>query len=128
MGPWYRRLGRGVDSSPVDATPYVARGHGREITFQHDLTDRGEIETEVRRLAERVTEDIRERGPPGHPGRDQGALRAVHHHVAQPDARRQPTDDAEVIAAAALELFGRLESPRAVRLIGVRAEMTQPNE
>src|SRR3954453_17417641 len=30
MGPWYRRLGRGVDSSPVDATPYVARGHGRE--------------------------------------------------------------------------------------------------
>src|SRR5262245_40575249 len=39
MGPWYRRLGRGVDSSPVDATPYVARGHGREVTFQHNLTD-----------------------------------------------------------------------------------------
>ena len=30
MGPWYRRLGRGVDSSPVDPTPYVARGHGRD--------------------------------------------------------------------------------------------------
>ena len=26
MGPWYRRLGRGVDSSPVDPTPWVARG------------------------------------------------------------------------------------------------------
>ena len=39
MGPWYRRLGRGVDSSPVDATPYVARGHGRETTFQQNQTD-----------------------------------------------------------------------------------------
>ena len=127
MGPWYRRLGRGVDSSPVDATPYIARGHGREVTFQHDLTDRGEIETEVRRLAERVTEDIRQEGRP--------AIRVgikVRYKPFITTSRsltlEQPTDDAELIAAAALELFGRLESPRAVRLIGVRAEMTQPNE
>jgi DNA polymerase-4 len=39
MGPWFRRLGRGVDSSPVDATPWVPRGHGRETTFQSDLDD-----------------------------------------------------------------------------------------
>ena len=39
MGPWYRRLGRGVDSSPVDPAPWVPRGHGRETTFQADLAD-----------------------------------------------------------------------------------------
>src|SRR6476619_2251100 len=64
MGPWYRRLGRGVDSSPVDATPYVPRGHGREVTFQHNLTDWTEVAVEVRRLAVRVTEDLRNEGRP----------------------------------------------------------------
>ena len=127
MGPWYRRLGRGVDSSPVDATPYVARGHGREVTFQHDLTDRDEIAAEVRRLAERVTEDIRAEGRP--------AVRVgikVRYKPFITTSRSLtldgPTEDPAVIADAALELFGRLESQRAVRLIGVRAEMTQPNE
>jgi DNA polymerase-4 len=127
MGPWYRRLGRGVDSSPVDATPWVARGHGREVTFQHDLTDRDEIATELRRLAERVSEDIRAEGRP--------AVRVgikVRFRPFITTSRSltlpQPTDDATVIAEAAIELFGRLESERAVRLIGVRAEMGQPNE
>ena len=109
MGPWYRRLGRGVDSSPVDATPYVARGHGREMTFQQNLTDWDEIEAEVRRLAARVTEDIRAEGRP--------AVRvgmkvryAPFITTSRSLTLEQPTDDAEVIAAAALELFGRLES------------------
>src|SRR5690349_6743775 len=34
IGPWLRRLGRGVDSSPVDPTPYVPKAHGREETVQ----------------------------------------------------------------------------------------------
>ena len=37
MGPWFHRIGRGVDTSPVDATPWVARAHGREETYQQDL-------------------------------------------------------------------------------------------
>ena len=37
MGPWYHRLGRGADTSPVDATPWVPRAHGREETYQTDL-------------------------------------------------------------------------------------------
>lgn len=48
MGPWYRRLGRGVDSSPVDATPYVARGHGRETTFQQNQSDWSLVAAAVR--------------------------------------------------------------------------------
>ena len=49
-GPWLRRLGRGVGSSEVDATPYVARGHGREETFQEDITDWAVVESEVARI------------------------------------------------------------------------------
>ena len=45
MGPWYHRLGRGVDTSPVDATPWVPRAHGREETFQSDLEDWADVET-----------------------------------------------------------------------------------
>jgi DNA polymerase IV len=64
MGPWYRRLGRGVDSSPVDATPYVARGHGRETTFQENQTDWSVVAEAVRDLASQVTQDIGAEGRP----------------------------------------------------------------
>jgi DNA polymerase-4 len=127
MGPWYRRLGRGVDSSPVDATPYVPRGHGREVTFQHNLTDWTEVAVEVRRLAVRVTEDLRNEGRPA--VRVGLKLRyAPFITTSRSLTLGAPTDDADVIAEAALELLGRLESDRAVRLIGVRAEMGPPND
>ena len=64
IGPWLRRLGRGVDSSPVDATPWVPRAHGRETTFQVDLTDWDEVAGEARRLAATVAEDLRREGRP----------------------------------------------------------------
>ena len=37
-----------------------------------------------------------------------------------------PTFDAEVVAAAAVALVGRLDHTRKVRLLGVRAEMAPP--
>jgi DNA polymerase IV len=125
MGPWYHRLGRGVDSSPVDATPYVARGHGRETTFQQNLTDWDEIAAEVHRLAARVAEDLRAEGRP--------AVRVgVKIRYAPFETRSrsvtlpESTDDPATIAAAAVGLLGRFDATRAVRLVGVRAEMTAP--
>jgi DNA polymerase-4 len=127
MGPWYRRLGRGVDSSPVDGTPYTARSHSRESTFQHDLTTWTEVEAEVRRLAERVTEDIRGEGRP--------AIRvAVKIRFAPFDTHtgsmklEAATYDTEVIARAALTVLSRFDTARAVRLVGVRAEMEPLSE
>jgi DNA polymerase IV len=126
MGPWYRRLGRGVDSSPVDATPYVARGHGREVTFQHNLTDWREVAAEVRRLAALVAEDLNAEGRP--------AVRVglkVRYAPFETRSRSTTldaaTDDALVIAEAAVRLIESLDHGRAVRLIGVRAEMAPPN-
>lgn len=125
MGPWYRRLGRGVDSSPVDPTPWVARAHGRETTFQVDLTDWAEVAAEARRLSERVAEDI---GREGRPAVRVGVkVRYVPFETRQRSLTLPaPTYDATVIGDAAVELLGRLDSSRKVRLLGVRAEMGPP--
>jgi DNA polymerase-4 len=43
MGPWYAELGRGDGASVVDDTPWVARGHSRETTFQRDLIEPAQV-------------------------------------------------------------------------------------
>ena len=44
IGPSLKVLGLGGDQTPIDGTPYVARSRGKEVTFEHDLTARAEIE------------------------------------------------------------------------------------
>ena len=125
MGPWYRRLGRGMDSSPVDPTPWVPRAHGRETTFQTDLTDWAEVTAEARRLSRQVADDIAREGRPA--VRVGVKVRYVPFETRQRSLTlRMPTEEAEVIADAAVELVGRLDHDRRVRLLGVRAEMAPP--
>jgi DNA polymerase-4 len=125
MGPWYRRLGRGADTSPVDPTPYVPRGHGRETTFQENLTDWDRVAEEARRLAAQVLEDVRAEG--------RRAVRVgMKMRYAPFETRTRsltlpaPTLDAGAVESAALDLLGRFDHSRAVRLLGVRLEMEPP--
>ena len=125
MGPWYRRLGRGVDTSPVDATPYVAKAHGREETYQADLEDPARIAEEVRVLARRVAADLAAEGRP--------AVRVGIKVRLRPFVTRTrsltlpaPTGDAEALADAAVSLLERVQLDRPVRLLGVRLEMAAP--
>ena len=127
MGPWYRRLSRGLDTSPVVGTPYIARSHGRESTFQHNLTEWADVEAEVRRLARQVTEDIVRDGRP--------AIRVgVKVRFAPFDTHTRSmtldaaTFDSDLVARAAVELVNRFDTSRAIRLLGVRAEMSVPKE
>ena len=126
IGPWLRRLGRGVDSSPVDATPWVPRAHGRETTFQVDLTDWEEVAGEARRLAATVADDLRREGRPA--ARVGVKVRYVPFETRQrsltlPErrpprpttSRRQPS-----------RCWSGSTTTRAVRLLGVRAEMAPP--
>ena len=64
MGLWYRQLGRGDGSSVVDDTPWVARGHSRETTFQQDLTDPAQVDAAVRELLSQVLQDVAAEGRP----------------------------------------------------------------
>ncbi len=126
LGPWYRRLGRGVDSSPVDATPWVARGHGRETTFQQNQSDWGLVAEAVRELAAQVTRDINAEGRP--------AVRVGMKLRYAPFETRSrsltlpaATSETGPVTDAALELLSRFDRTRAVRLVGVRLEMAPPS-
>ena len=125
-GPHLGRLGRGVSSNVVDDTPWVARAHGRETTYQQNLTTVDEVTGAVRALAAQVVEDIRAEGR---------ACARVHLKVRfapfftvnRSRKLEAPTFDAEMIAATALELLLRLEDTRPIRLLGLRAEMVPPD-
>ena len=124
-GPHIGRLGRGVSSNVVDDTPWVARAHGRETTYQHNLTTPDEVAAAIRSLADQVVADIRGEGRP---------CMRVHLKVrfapffTTNRSRKlpEPTFDSAVIAEAALGLLRKLEDDRPIRLLGVRAEMVPP--
>lgn len=125
MGPHYGRLGRGVSSATVDDTPWVARAHGRETTYQANLVEPAEIADAIRLLAGQVVEDIR---------REERACQRVFLKVRfapffttnRVRKLAEPTFDPEVIAQTALDLLAALEDDRPIRLLGVRAEMVPP--
>lgn len=125
MGPHYGRLGRGVSSATVDDTPWVARAHGRETTYQQNLVEPQEVAAAIRALAAQVVEDIRAEGRPCQ--RVFLKVRfAPFFTVNRGRKLKEPTFDPEVIARIALDLLEALEDDRPIRLLGVRAEMVPP--
>jgi DNA polymerase-4 len=124
MGPWYHRLGRGADTSPVDATPWTPRAHGREETYQTDLTWDA-VPAELRALTARVVEDIDREGRPAARVGIKVRYRpfiTVSRSLTLP----APSNDGVVLAEAAVSLLDRVEQDRPVRLLGVRLEMVEP--
>jgi DNA polymerase-4 len=126
MGPWYAQLGRGDGSRIVDATPWVARGHSRETTFQRDLTESAQIDDAVRELAAHVLEDVAAEGRPVI-----GLTLKVRYapFVTKTYGRKIPetSDPAEVLAST-LDLVTKIEPGRPIRLLGLRAEMAMPDD
>jgi DNA polymerase-4 len=124
-GPHIGRLGRGAGSAVVDDTPWVARAHGRETTYQRDLTTAQEVGVALRTLADQVVDDLRKEG--------RGCTRvqlkvrfAPFFTVNRIKKLPEPTFDAEVIAQTAVDLLRKLDDDRPIRLLGVRAEMVPP--
>jgi DNA polymerase-4 len=122
-GPWLVLLANGRGEQTVDDTPYRARSHGREVTYQQDLTDWAEVTDEVARLGETVAAELAgaEESRP--------AVRVVVKvryapfiTVTHGQPLAGPTVAAEPIRAAALAALGRFSPGRPVRLLGVRAE------
>jgi len=114
-GPWLVLLGRGIGDDEVDPTPYVARSHGREVTYQRNIADWTRVTAEVTRLARQVETEV-----------DRPVARVVV------KVRYAPFDtvthgvplagDFAAAALTALALFEPGVPPRPVRLLGVRAE------
>ena len=125
MGAWYADLGRGDGSAVVDDTPWVARGHSRERTFQQDLTEPEQVEGAIGRLVGEVLADVRREGRP--------AVRLTLKVRYAPFFTRtfsrtlpEPTTDPAVVLAETLALAGKRQVGRPIRLLGLRIEMTLP--
>ena len=97
----------------MDPTPYVPRSHGREVTFQRNITDWARVAEEVARLARQVAAEVTDRPV---------ARVVVKVRYAPFDTITHGvplTGGFEDAAAAALTQF---TPGRPVRLLGVRAE------
>jgi DNA polymerase-4 len=120
-GPWLVLLACGRGDAEVDDSPYVARGHGREETFQRNIAGWSQVEAEVARIAGLLARDLTSEPRP--------ALRIVVKVRYAPFITEthgvtlaEPSSDHAVIAQAAAEALGRFTGRRPVRLLGVRAQ------
>ncbi|AZS36322.1 DNA polymerase IV 1 [Microbacterium lemovicicum] len=126
MGPWYRQLGQGGGTAVVDDTPWVARGHSRETTYPVDLGERAAILAAVDDLFDAVWADVTGEGRPV-----VGLTLKVRYapFTTKVFTKKIPaTSDRAEVAARVRDLVDRMEPDRAVRLLGVRAEMTMPED
>ncbi|MCP2030740.1 DNA polymerase-4 [Okibacterium sp. HSC-33S16] len=125
MGPWYQQLGRGEGASVVDDTPWVARGHSRETTYQLDLMTPTEVAEQTRELVNRVFEDVAAEGRPviGITLK----VRYVPFTTKVFTRKIAETQDREAVLERAMELLKKVED-RPIRLLGFRAEMSMPAE
>lgn len=120
-GPWLVILGRGVGDAEVDDSPYVARGHGKEETFQRNIADWAKVQAEVARIARLLAADLA--------AEPRDAVRVVVKVRYAPFVTEThgvtlevPSSEAGVIETAAASALERFTSRRPVRLLGVRAE------
>jgi len=126
MGPWYAQLGRGDGASDVNDTPWVARGHSRETTFQRDLTEPAQVDEAVRELTERVLADVLAEERPVI-----GLTLKVRYAPFETTTRGRKipgTFDKNEIIARVLDLAAEIEPDRPIRLLGLRAEMAMPDD
>ena len=124
-GLWILLLAKGGGDSTVSAEPWVPRSRSHVVTFAHDLTDRAEMDAAVTDLAERTLAEV-------------VAQQRTVTHVAvtvrtatfytRTKIRKlgEPTTDAAPVIATALDLLGRFELDRPIRLLGVRLELAMP--
>src|SRR3984957_4094971 len=123
--PWLVLLGRGRGDSEVDPSPYVARSHGREGTFQRNIKEWDQVQTEVARLARQVAAEVEERPVARAVVKVRYApFTTVTHGAPFPAPGTAPLAPAGFEAAARVAL-AQFTPGRPVRLLGVRAEFVK---
>ena len=124
-GPWLVSLGQGHGSRTITGTPYVARGKSREVTFQQNIEDWEDVRRELAVVARRVAADVaaEEREAVRVTVKVRYAPFFTSTHGQKLD---QPSADPDAVTEAALAALEKFTDRRPVRLLGVRAEMTDP--
>jgi DNA polymerase IV len=118
MGHWLPARARFEDETPI-AVSRETKSQSAETTFDVDLVDRGEMEGQIRSLAEQLCRRLRARDLAG---RTIGIKVRLDDwtNVSRSHTLDAPTADPEVVTPVALELLRAYAPPRPVRLLGVR--------
>lgn len=127
MGTWYGELGQGRGSAVVDDTPWVARGHSRETTYQRNLKTPEQIEAALRELVAQVHADTEAEDRPIF----RVGLKVRYAPFFTQNRSKKlpaPTRSLEEVTTAVLALAQNMEQGREVRLLGVRGEMVMPDD
>lgn len=125
LGADLQRRARFEDDSPLVREPKVV-SESREVTFDYDISDAGELERVLERLVERLCAGL---VSSGRGGRTIGIKVRLDDFSTHTRARTlsEPAAAAEEVGPVALELLRRFAAPRPVRLLGVRVAGLEPS-
>jgi DNA polymerase-4 len=117
-GPRMVEFARGVDPRQVQVSR-EPKSVSNETTFEEDTSDLVQLDEQIARLAQRVSERLQRRGLAGRTVVLKLTYRNFQ-HITRRTTLTAPTSDAGVIAAAARTLLDRsAAASRLVRLVGV---------
>ncbi len=125
LGADLRRRARFEDDSPLVREPKVV-SESRELTFDYDISDLGELERVLARLVERLCAGL---VASGRGGRTVGIKVRLDDFSTHTRARTlpEPIAAADQVGPVALELLRRFAPLRPVRLLGVRVAGLEPS-
>ncbi|RPA57212.1 DNA polymerase IV [Gordonia oryzae] len=127
QGNWLYVLCRGGGDSTITGEPFVAKSHSKSRTFATDLTDPDEIATAATELTEELRAQIVAEG--------RVAFRAavtVRTSTFYTRTKLQklpaPSTDSAVIIPVVVELLGKFEQGRPIRMLGVRLDLVEDSD
>jgi DNA polymerase-4 len=117
-GAWLHARGRLWDETPI-TVEHETKSQSTEITFDVDVSQRGELERHLVELAEELCRRLRKRELEG---RSIGIKIRLDDwtNVTRSHSVEAPTNDPQVVVPTALDLLRAYDPQRPVRLLGVR--------
>jgi DNA polymerase-4 len=117
-GAWLRARGRLWDETPI-TVEHETKSQSTEITFDVDVSQRGELERHLVELAEEFCRRLRKRDLRG---RSIGIKIRLDDwtNVTRSHSVEMATNDPEIVVSTALDLLRAYDPQRPVRLLGVR--------
>ncbi|GAB3028899.1 DNA polymerase IV [Mycobacterium bourgelatii] len=124
-GLWLLLLAKGGGDTNVSAEPWIPRSRSHVVTFPRDLTDRAEMNSAIKELAQRALDEVIAESRIV--TRVAVTVRTATFYTRTKIRKLdKPTTEADVIIDAALRILGLFELDRPVRLLGVRLELELP--